>query len=134
MLNKQKVKARLAGIPKAVKDAVGRQLDHEVKEMVEAQKRAAPLDDGSENPGNFRDSIHAYRNPDRALSYRIIADARDEDGHFIGSHIEHGHRARNGSHVPAKPSFYPTYRARKRPMRRRLQAAARKALAPFKKA
>lgn len=128
MLNLEKVLARLAKVPDAVKDAVAERLQTEVDDLVAAQKRAAPVDKASPDPGKFRDSIHAYPNPDRPLSYRIIADAKDDKGNFIGAHIEHGHRTPSGTHVPASPSFFPTYRARKKPMKRRIAAASRKAL------
>lgn len=127
VVGRARLKARLAKIPKAVKDAGAKRLKVEVDDLVAAQKRAAPVDPTSPDPGAFRDSIHAYPTPDRPLSYRIIADAKDADGNFIGAHVEHGHRAANGVHVPAQPSFFPTYRARKRGMKRRIGAAARKA-------
>lgn len=126
MKNLEKVLARLAKVPPAVQATAGEQLKVEVDGLVEAQQRAAPIDEKSKNPGAFRDSIHAYENPDRPLSYRITADARDEDGKFIGGNIEQGHRAVDGTHVAAKPSFFPTYRARKKPMKRRMAAATRK--------
>lgn len=130
MLNRESVVARLAKFPAALKEAVGTQLKTEVEDMVAAMQRAAPVgtppDD--KDPGKFRDSIHSYPNPKRELSYRIIADAKDPSGRNIGRDIEFGHVAVNGVHVPANPSFYPTYRARKKPMRNRLNAAARKAL------
>lgn len=128
MLNKAKVIARLGRLPAALKAAVAAQLKTEAEDLVAAQRRAAPVDQLEPHAGAFRDSIHEYPNPDRELSYRVIADARDDKGHLIGKHIEHGHLAADGSHVPAKPSFFPTYRARKKGMRRRLSAAARKAL------
>lgn len=128
MLNRQRVLARLAKVPAVIQEAAGRQLKIEVDDMVAAMKRAAPVDPNSKNPGNLRDSIHAYPNPDRPLSYRIIADAKDEKGRPIGSNIEHGHRALDGTHVPASPSFYPTYRARKRAAKRRMSAAVRRAI------
>lgn len=128
ILNRQKHKARLAKIPKAVKDAVARQLLLEVNELVAAMKRAAPVDPKSEDPGAFRDSIHAYPNPKRGLGYFVLADAKDADGKFIGSHVEHGHRANDGSHVSGQPSFFPTYRARRKGMKRRIAAKARKAI------
>jgi hypothetical protein len=124
----EKVLRRYARLAPTQKSAVAKQLKAEVDDLVAAQKRAAPVDPNSDNPGKLRDSIHAYPNPDRPLSYRILADAKDEDGKFIGSNIEAGHRARDGSHVPARPSFFPTYRARKKGMRRRLMAASRAAL------
>lgn len=128
MLNLEKVKARLAKIPDQIKVAVGTQLAKEVEDLTEAIQRAAPVsDDLQATPGQLRDSVHFYPNPDRPLSYRILADAKDEKGEFIGPHVEHGHKARDGSHVPRVPFFFPTYRARKKAMRRRLSAAGRKA-------
>lgn len=128
MLNLAKVNARLGRLPEALKSAVRDQLKTEVDDLVGAMKRAAPLDEFSPEPGKLRDSIHAYENHDRDLSYRVIADAKDEQGRFIGQHVEFGHRAEDGTHVPARPSFYPTYRARRTGMRRRVSAAARKAI------
>ncbi len=129
MLNVEKIKARFRALPDLVKVAVGTQLAKEVEDLVDAQQRAAPVDELEDHPRAFRDSIHFYPTPDRPLSYRIIADARDpKTGQFIGSHIEAGHKARDGSHVAAKPSFFPTYRARKKGMRRRINAAGRKAI------
>lgn len=128
MQNLERVLARLAAIPDRVQKAVAVQLKVEVAELVAAQKRAAPVDEASDNPGQLRDSVHYYANPDRPLSYRILADAKDDKGKFIGGNVEHGHKARDGSHVPPKPFFFPTYRARKRGIKRRMSAAARKAL------
>lgn len=127
MTNKGKVLARFAKLPNRVRVDVEAQLKQEVDDLVEAQKRAAPVSELDDPPGQFRDSIHAYKNPDRPLSYRVIADARDKHGEFIGPHIEFGHKAADGSHVDAVPSFFPTYRARKKPMRRRLGRVAGKA-------
>lgn len=133
MIRNTKVWARFNAIPDQIAADVGKQLDIETSDLVEAQKRAAPVDIKDDNPGQFRDSIHKYSTPNRPLSYRIIADARDEHGNFIGPHIEHGHMAVDGKHVPAKPSFFPTYRARLKGMRRRLSAAGRKAIKAFSK-
>lgn len=128
-LNRAKRIAKLRAIPAPIRAAAGKQLTIEVDGLVAAQKRAAPINsDLQETPGSLRDSIHKYKTPGRPLSYRIIADDRDpETGNFIGPHVEAGHKARDGSHVPRQPFFFPTYRARKKAMRRRLQAAARKA-------
>lgn len=128
MLNLAKIKARLAKIPQAVQHAAAAQLKTEVDDMVDAMKRAAPVDPASPDPGALRDSIHEYENPGRPLSYFILADAKDAEGRFIGQHVEFGHRAENGSHVPASPSFFPTYRARKKGMRSRMRAATKAAV------
>ncbi len=132
MIRNAKVWPRFNAIPAQITADVDGQLVVEVGDLVAAQKRAAPVsDDLEKRPGEYRDSIHSYKNPDRPLSYRIIADAKDETGEFIGPHIEHGHLAPDGSHVAAKPSFFPTYRARKKGMKRRLNAAGRKAAKAF---
>lgn len=128
MLNLDRTLARLKKIPPAVTTASGTQLAAEVEELTEAIQQAAPVNDLDETPGQLRDSVHFYPNPDRPLSYRILADAKDEKGEFIGPHVEHGHKARDGSHVPRVPFFFPTYRARKKPMKRRIAAAGRKAV------
>jgi hypothetical protein len=128
MLNLQRTLERMKKLPEMVKQAVGTQLAGEVEDLTEAIQRAAPVNDLDQYPGQLRDSVHFYPNPDRPLSYRILADAKDDKGKFIGSHVEHGHKARDGSHVPRVPFFFPTYRARKKAMRRRISAAGRKAI------
>lgn len=129
MLNRESVIARLAKLPAALKEAAGAQLAIEVDDMVSAQQRAAPVGAANDpHPGQFRDSIHSYPTPGRELSYRIIADAKDGQGRNIGRDIEFGHITPGGAHVAGQPSFFPTYRARKKPMRNRLNAVARKAL------
>lgn len=129
MLNLQRVLARFAKLPQQLKVDVGSQLAKEVEDLTEAIQRAAPVGhDLEKTPGELRDSVHFYPTPDRPLSYRILADARDAKGDFIGAHVEQGHKAPDGSHVPRQPFFFPTYRARKRGMRRRLSAAGRKSV------
>lgn len=127
MTNLERVLARLAKVPDAIKKAAANQLVIEVSELVAAQKRAAPVDEKSDNPGALRDSLHFYENPRRPLSYIILGDAKDEAGKFIGSNVDAGHRTKDGQHVPGAHFFFTTYRARKKPMRRRLLAASRKA-------
>lgn len=130
LLNKARWLGRLRALPIPVRKAVAAQLAVEAGELTAAIKRAAPVSAELEDtPGELRDSVHHYKTPGRPLSYRILADARDpETGNFIGSHVEAGHKAQDGSHVPPRPFFFPTYRARKKPMRRRLSAAGRKAV------
>lgn len=127
-MNLAKIQAKIAKLPSAAAAALKTQLDTEVNDLVDAQKRAAPRDASSANPGALADSIHAYPNKDREIGMFVIADAKDDDGKFIGSNIEQGHRARDGSHVAGRPSFFPTYRARKSGMKRRMNKAARDAI------
>lgn len=129
MLNLGKVLAKLRRVPQVAQNSVYGQLKTETGGMVDAMKRAAPVGGTDDpHPGQFRDSIHSYANPNRPLSFVIIADAKDQDGKFIGSNIEAGHRTKDGKHVAGRPSFWPTYRARKKPAKRRIAAAGRKAI------
>lgn len=127
ILNLAKALAKFKSIPTAIQVAVGSQLAKEVEDLTEAIQRVAPVDEASPDPGLLRSSVHFYPNPDRPLSYRVLADAKDKNGDFIGSHVEAGHRTANGEHVAARPFFFPTYRARKKGMKRRISAAATKA-------
>lgn len=126
MLGRAKVLAKFRSLPTPVQVGVGSQLAKEVEDLTEAIQRVAPVDDGSDEPGKLRESVHFYPTPGRPLSYRVLADAKDAEGEFIGSHVEAGHRTEQGGHVAGRPFFFPTYRARKKPMRRRLSAAATK--------
>lgn len=127
MLNLDRVKRRLAAIPQAMTTAAGSQLAVEVEDLTAAIQANTPVSDLDTHPGQLRESVHFYPNRSRPLSYIVLADARDEKGEFIGPHVEHGHKARDGSHVPRNPFFFPTYRAHKKAMQRRLKAASRKA-------
>jgi len=126
-LGADEINRRLARLPQQVTIALKATLKTEVDDLVAAMKRAAP-DDPETGGSRIRDAIRSYPTPNRVISYRVISDAKDEKGHVIASHVEHGHKAEDGSHVPPKPSFFPTYRARKKGMKRRLSAAGRKAL------
>lgn len=130
LLNLAKIQARLAAVPKAAEEALRRQLKTEADDLVDAIKgaMAAQYDTTDHGHQSLIDSVHAYENPDREISYRILAGAKDADGKFIGANVEQGHKARDGSHVAAQPAFWPTYRARKKAMKRRLSKAARDAV------
>lgn len=130
VLNLAKIQARLAKLPAAATVALKAQLKTEVDDLVGGIKRSmdAQYESDSGDHQRLRDSVHEYPNPDREISYFVTADAKDAAGKFIGSNVEQGHRAVNGEHVAAQPAFWPTYRARKKGMKRRLSAAARKAI------
>jgi HK97 gp10 family phage protein len=114
---------RLASVPPAVKDAVKAQLAQNADDLVGALKRSAPVAKDERPAGQLRDSIRWYPHPQRELSVRVIADAKDEHGHGYALHVEHG-----TSDAKASPFFWPIYRAYRKAMRRKLSAAARKAI------
>lgn len=129
--NLAKIQAKLAKIPAAAQRALKDQLKTEADDMVSAIQRAMDVAYAGQNDKDLtrlRDSVHEYEDPDRVIGRRILADAKDADGKFIGSNVEAGHRTVNGGHVAARPAFYPTYRARKKAMKRRISKAARDAI------
>ena len=128
MLGLEEVRARLRALPEGLKGPVGETLEKEVEHLVGAIKEVCPVSvDLEKHPGEIRDSIHSYANPDRELSFRVIANARDDKGEFTPPHLEYGHIAPDGTHVPPHPFFWPVWRALKTGIRRRLSASARKA-------
>jgi hypothetical protein len=126
--NLAKLQARLGKVPEAVRQALADQLAKEAEDLVAAEQRAAPVSELEDHPGQLRDSIQSYPNPDRPLSFRIIAAARDKAGRLFARYVEFGHTTAGGKYVPAHAFWFPTYRARRKAMRRRLTAAPRKAL------
>jgi hypothetical protein len=119
---------RLAAVPDKVKAAAKAELHAGADDLVQVIRRAAPVDESEARPGALRDSVHWYAHPQRELSVRIIADARDAKGRMIGQHVEFGHSNAAGGHVPAKPFFFPSYRARKKALKRKISAAVRKVI------
>lgn len=126
----KQIQARLAKVPKAATEALRKQMKTEADDMVSAIQRAmdAAYDHQDNGHQKLRDSVHDYPNPDREISYRILADAKDAEGKFIGANVEQGHRTVDGKHVAGRPAFWPTYRARRSAMKRRLSKAARDAV------
>lgn len=149
MLNRDRVLARLAKLPKEVIAQVDAQVRREAAELTEAVRRAVPVKSGA-----LRDSVR-FEAGDRPLAYVIKAgdvpatrkkvrrgvkfddfQKAKAEGGFKGEYdyalaVEFGHRTEDGKHVPAEPFLFPTYRARKKAMRRRVSAAARKGLKSF---
>lgn len=122
------LEARWKRLPDAVRHAAQQGLESEVDALVDAEKRAAPVSELETNPGQLRESIEAYDTPGRPLSKRVIVGARDSKGRLFGRYVEFGHTAADGRYVPASPWFFPTYRARRKALRRRILAPARKVI------
>lgn len=128
MLNRDRLLAKMRRVPEHVLQPVEAQMDVEAPRLASQIRDNAPVDETSPDPGKVRASVRAYKTPGRRGSYRIIADAKDPDGKPVATHVEQGHRAPDGSHVPAQPFFFPTYRANRKGIQRRLKAVARKAI------
>jgi hypothetical protein len=130
LLNLRQVQYNLSRVPQAAADALRSQMKTEADDFVDVVKSAMASQYDHEDNDHERliDSVHAYPNPDREISYHIIADAKDDKGQFIGSHVEQGHKARDGSHVAPQPAFWPAWRSFRDGMRKRLATTARTAV------
>jgi len=121
-------KKRLAKIPRAARAAAAAQLEKEADDLVAAIKRNVPVSQDSD-PGTLRDSVRWEQHAEgKELSVTVIEDAKDGQGKGFAPFVEFGHHKKTGQYVPAQPHFFPTYRARKKGIRRRMQAATRKAV------
>lgn len=114
---------RIAALPDAIIDEVKPALEKGADQLVAKIKSIAPVDDDMQSrPGELRDSVH--KEPGRhELSVMVVEDARDEGGHMYPAHVEHGHKAADGSHVEPKPHFWPAYNLVKKPIKARLNRA-----------
>ena len=127
--NKEKVLARFAAMPAIVQQTAEASLKEQVDELVGALKRATPVAPELEKrPGQLRDSIVATPTKGRIYSFRIVAWARDSKNRLFGSYVEFGHTAAGGRHVPARPFWYSTYRAWKKPGLAKIRADVRAAI------
>lgn len=155
MLGLDKLKARLARVGKAMRDAAAAQLKTEAEELAAAIRRAAPVRSGAlkssigAKPGK-RDLSYIIYAGGQATTKKVRSRAANEgrgktkgvsdadfakalvtggnSGEFDYSRAdEFGRRTHAGVHVPGKPFFFVTYRARKRAMRSRMIAAPKKA-------
>jgi len=137
--------ARMAKLPDEVKQAVEAQLDVEADALVAAIRSATPV-----RTGALRGSIQALPGK-RPLSRTIVMGGQattvkvrkgvaDRDferakakqnntGEFDYSRaVEFGYHTEDGREVRGHAMFFGTYRARRKALRRRLAAAARKPL------
>lgn len=126
--NRDRVLAALKRVPAVIKAAVQEQGDKEVQGLAEAVQRAAPVGSALEaHPGDLKASIRGERDPRQELKWRVVIDPKDEQGKPYAAHVEFGHRARNGEHVPPVPFAFPTKRAMAPGIRRRMSKAGRQA-------
>lgn len=146
ILNREKFKARLANLPAAIVRELEVPFGVEVESLAEAVKRAVPVKTGvlqstvrveaGDNPLTKRIVVGGVP----ATRKKVRKGVKDSDfakakaaGNFTGEYdyalgVEFGHRTEGGEHVPAEPFLFPTYRARRKGMSRRLKAKARKAV------
>lgn len=114
---------RVAAIPDAVAKAMRPALEKGADEMVAKAKSIAPVAPEFEgSAGRLRDSIHREQGR-HDLAVVVVEDARDAEGKLYPGHVEYGHKAPDGSHVAAKPHFWPAYQLTKKRRNARLNRA-----------
>lgn len=127
--DRERAKALFRALPLAARKGTSRALLEAATELAAAIKRAVPVDHG-----DLRDSVRVKRGKrqdqsrgrnqdagtDPDLTVRVTEGDRKT---FYAPFVEFGTKDR-----PAHPHFWPTYRANKRRLSRRIKAAQRKAL------
>lgn len=121
--NRELLRFRMKAIPIKVRQAVAVQLEKNANELVALQKQAADASFADPTGETQRAIRQEDTSTPERLSRLIISDAVDEKGRPKANWIEHG-----TSETPAKPHFWPPYRAKKRAFKARVARAARKAM------
>lgn len=118
-----KLQRRFAALPAAIERPLSQAVERGVARLVATAKLAAP--DNELTPAAvLRASIHAEPGA-TPIERRVIVDARDEKGQYIAKHVEFGHLAADGSHVAARPFFWPAYRVTRKYIRGVVQRGIR---------
>lgn len=114
--NRERLRRKMKSIPVAVRRAAQAQLKVDAEQLVETQKRFAPVEDGK-----LQASIKEQDVSDSTrISRRVSAGGRDAP---YASWVEFGH----GNAAP-RPFFWPSYRLMKRRLKARMTRAAKKAV------
>jgi hypothetical protein len=118
----EKALQRAASVPDAVVARVAPVARKIGQEIVDGARAIAPVSELTKDPGAFRDSIH-LEDGLTELSVKVVSDVRDEKDQIVAKHIEHGHKAADGSHVAAVPTIWPVVRVKLKSMRSRMNRA-----------
>jgi hypothetical protein len=113
----EKLKARLAAIPLAVRQAVLPALMTSANELADRIRVLVP-----DLHGALKDSIKVTQ----VSETKVTVSEGGPDAPYA-LHVEYGHMA-NGKHVPAEPHFWPAYRLTKKRIQSRTKRAITKAV------
>lgn len=115
--------ALIAAIGDGATRRMSQVLNNGADRIVDTLHEVLPINDLDPHPGALRESAHKEDGA-HDLSVKVVVDAVDENGEFFAKHVEHGHKTKGGTHVAAKPAFYPTVANEKK----RIRAEARSAI------
>lgn len=117
------LQAKVANLHPAIVEEVKPALERCGDLFVNKVRPLVPVgNDLERNPGELRDSLHKEPG-DHELAVLIVEDAVDDKGKAIAKHVEHGHKAADGSHVAALPHFWVGYQLVRKAIRDRLNRA-----------
>lgn len=114
-----RLKAKLDAMPKKVKAAVRAALEKNADEYAADLRRLLPRDSG--------DLAGTVRKADGAHELAVEVSVGDAKAPYP-AHLEWGHKARDGSQVPAQPTVYPLLRTKRKRFSGRVARAGRKAI------
>ena len=126
--NVERLMRKLNRMTPAVRKAAGQEAFMQAEDMAAQMRRIAPVDPDPGSGQHVRDHIHVEEGRLGDVSYVVISDAKDAQGRPKAARVELGHKAPDGTHVAASPSFYPVVRASQKRVKRRITAAMRKAI------
>jgi len=112
-----KLKARLAAIPMAIREAVSPALMTSANELAERIRVLVPTEHGA-----LKDSIKVEPVSETKVT---VSEGGPEAPYAL--HVEYGHMS-HGKHVPAEPHFWPAYRLTKKRAQNRIKRAITKAV------
>lgn len=140
--NKERALRRMRALTPEVRIMIEDAMEKEAAELTELIRRRVPVDTGS-----LRDSVRYDTSPDRmrftiragglpSTRKKVRKGVRDSD--FAEARLEGNNKGEfdyaravefGTSDTAAQPYFYPSYRQKKRGIRRRVKAAAKKGVA-----
>lgn len=138
--NRERLARKLAAIPKAAKEEIRKALAESASEIVDLQRRAAPVEDG-----DLRDSIDWHYGDAKRIAYSQGFGGTHELGVRISAgntFVRYAHLVEFGTAphpqggkfagsmhpgTPAKPFFYPMYRLGKKRAKSRITRGVNRA-------
>ena len=124
----ERLTRKLNRMTPAVRKAAGQEAFMQAEDMAAQMRRIAPVADEPNDGEKVREHIYVEEGRVGDVSYVVISDAKDAQGRPKAARVELGHKAADGTHVAASPSFYPVVRASQKRVKRRITAAMRRAI------
>lgn len=114
----------LVRLPKALKEDLKAANEKSADEFMGLVRKVIPK--GDPTNGNLVDTLRTIDEPGSETGVRVIIGGMGEQIHPM--HLEGGHRAPDGSHVPGKPYWNPAKRVLAKRIKGRATRAANKAV------